>query len=99
MGRRHDLHPIGVMAGRERWCHSSWATRWRLRRPGNRTWRRRWFRMIGSIKVDSVAGLMEALQSGVEEIEVQGTLSGMPMITLARGVRLRGGTLKFGAKG
>jgi hypothetical protein len=55
--------------------------------------------MIGSIKVDSVAGLMEALQSGVEEIEVQGTLSGMPMITLGRGVRLRGGTLKFGAKG
>jgi hypothetical protein len=42
---------------------------------------------------------MEALQSGVEEIEVQGTLSGMPMITLGRGVRLRGGTLKFGAKG
>jgi hypothetical protein len=55
--------------------------------------------MSGSIKVDSVAGLMEALQSGVEEIEVQGTLSGMPMITLGRGVRLRGGTLKFGAKG
>jgi hypothetical protein len=55
--------------------------------------------MSGSIKVDSVAGLMQALQSGVEEIEVQGTLSGMPMITLGRGVRLRGGTLKFGAKG
>ena len=49
--------------------------------------------------MESVAGLTQALQSGVEEIEVEGTLSGMPMITLPPGVRLRGGTLKFGAKG
>jgi hypothetical protein len=39
----------------------------------------------GSTKVSSVADLTQALESGVEEIEVQGTLSGMPMITLAPG--------------
>ena len=55
--------------------------------------------MAGSSVVQSVDELMDALQSGVAEIEVQGTLSGMPMITLAPGVRPRGGTLKFGAKG
>jgi hypothetical protein len=60
---------------------------------------KRVIRLSGSVKVDSAAGLMEALESGVEEIEIQGTLSGMPMITLGPGVRLRGGTLKFGAKG
>ena len=51
----------------------------------------------GSSVVQSAAELVEALQSGVGEIEVRGTLSGMPMVTLPPGVRLRGGTLKFGA--
>ena len=55
--------------------------------------------MGASSVVESAAELVEALQSGVEEIEVRGTVSGMPSITLPPGVRLRGGTLKFGAKG
>jgi hypothetical protein len=55
--------------------------------------------MGGSTVVASAGELMEALNSGAGEIEVRGTLSGMPMITLPPGVRLRGGTLKFGAKG
>ncbi len=50
--------------------------------------------MAGSTKVDRVADLMQALQSGVEEIEVRGTLSGMPMVTLPPGVCLRGGTVQ-----
>ena len=40
--------------------------------------------------VRSVQELVEALDAGVEEIEVQGSLSGMPMVTLGPGVRLRG---------
>jgi hypothetical protein len=56
-------------------------------------------RLGGSSVVEGAAELVEALQSDVGEIEVRGTLSGMPMITLAPGVRLRGGTLRFGAKG
>jgi hypothetical protein len=43
--------------------------------------------------------LQEALQSGVADIEVRGELTGMPMVTLPPGVRLRGGILRFGAKG
>ena len=49
--------------------------------------------------VRSVQELVEAVGSGVDEIEVQRSLSGMPMITLGPGVKLRGGTLSFGAKG
>jgi hypothetical protein len=49
--------------------------------------------------VTSSAELLDALAQGRREIEVRGTLSGMPMITLQPGVRLRGGTLRFGAKG
>jgi hypothetical protein len=49
--------------------------------------------------VEDAGALMDAVASGVGEIEVRGTLSGMPMLTLAPGVTLRGGTLKFGAKG
>jgi len=43
--------------------------------------------------------LQDALQAGALDIEVQGELSGMPMVRLPPGVRLRGGTLRFGAKG
>jgi hypothetical protein len=42
--------------------------------------------------------LQEALQSGAIDIEVRGEPTGMPMVTLPPGVRLRGGTLRFGAK-
>jgi hypothetical protein len=52
-----------------------------------------------SLIVRSAQELVEALASGGEEIEVQGRLSGMAMITLGPGVKLRGGTLSFGAKG
>jgi len=49
--------------------------------------------------VRTAAELTEAVQAGVQAIEVEGTIRGMPMITLQPGVRLRGGTLEFGAKG
>lgn len=39
------------------------------------------------------------MQSDVTEIEIRGTISHIPMITLGPGVKLRGGTLIFGAKG
>jgi hypothetical protein len=39
------------------------------------------------------------LAARAKAIEVRGELSGMPMITLPPGVRLRGGTPVFGAKG
>ena len=50
-------------------------------------------------RVSTVAELNEALASGAKEIEISGTLKGMPSITLPQGVALRGGELVFGAKG
>jgi hypothetical protein len=50
-------------------------------------------------RVRSAAELAGAISSGVQLIEVEGTISGSPMITLPPGVTLRGGTLRFGAKG
>ena len=50
------------------------------------------------VKVSTTAELLDALQVA-DDIEVDGSLSGMPMITLRPGVTLRGGTLRFGAKG
>ncbi|MEU5979796.1 hypothetical protein [Streptomyces sp. NPDC047315] len=50
-------------------------------------------------KVSTAAELMDAVRDGDPAIEVEGTVSGMPMLTLAPGVRLRGGTLEFGARG
>jgi hypothetical protein len=41
---------------------------------------------------------MDAL-SAADDIEISGSLTGMPMIWLPPGVSLRGGTLQFGAKG
>lgn len=55
--------------------------------------------MDGWHVVSTGAELQAAIESGQPAIEVQGTVSGMPMTTLAPGVRLRGGTLQFGAKG
>jgi hypothetical protein len=50
-------------------------------------------------QVADVAQLNEALASGAKEIEVSGTLKGMPSVTQPPGVALRGGELVFGAKG
>jgi hypothetical protein len=50
-------------------------------------------------RVSTAAELVEAVRKQVPAIEVDGLVRGMPMITLAPGVRLRGGTLEFGAKG
>ena len=55
--------------------------------------------MTGWRVVSTAVELSAALQAGAEAIEVRGEVSGMPMITLGPGVRLRGGTLRFGAKG
>jgi|GEM_PF-2761860 len=49
--------------------------------------------------VTTAQELLAAVESSTGEIEVRGSLGGMPMITLGPGVRLRGGTLRFGAKG
>jgi hypothetical protein len=45
-----------------------------------------------------VPELLDAL-AVADDIEVDGSLAGMPMVTLRPGVSLRGGTLRFGAKG
>ncbi|MFI5086140.1 MAG: hypothetical protein ACHP7K_09440 [Actinomycetales bacterium] len=50
-------------------------------------------------EVTDAAQLKEALASGAREIEISGTLKGMPSVTLPPGVALRGGELVFGAKG
>jgi hypothetical protein len=49
--------------------------------------------------VGNAEELLDAVASNAAEIEVRGTVSGMPMITLRPGVVLRGGVLEFGAKG
>jgi hypothetical protein len=49
-------------------------------------------------KVSTAAQLLAAL-SVADEIEVDGTIAGMPMIDLRPGVTLGGGVLRFGAKG
>jgi hypothetical protein len=51
-----------------------------------------------TVTVASPAELLDAL-AAAHDIEVDGSLSGMPMITLPPGMTLRGGTLRFGAKG
>jgi hypothetical protein len=53
--------------------------------------------MTESAVVTTARELLDAVASEVPE--VQGTVSGMPMITLRPGVTLRGGMLEFGAKG
>lgn len=55
--------------------------------------------MAHSRVVTTAAELQDAVQSEATEIEVRGELTGMPMVTLQPGVTLRGGTLRFGAKG
>jgi hypothetical protein len=51
-----------------------------------------------TVKVTSPAEMLDALATA-DNIDVDGSLTGMPMITLRPGVTLRGGTLRFGAKG
>ncbi|WP_196810841.1 hypothetical protein [Arthrobacter sp. 35W] len=46
-----------------------------------------------------MAQFTEALAAGAAQIEVSGTLKGMPSVTLPPGTALRGGELVFGAKG
>lgn len=55
--------------------------------------------MTDSTTVSTPAELADALATGVKEIRINGTIAGSPMITLPPGVTLRGGVLKFGAKG
>ena len=55
--------------------------------------------MSESRVVGNAEELLDAVASNAAEIEVRGTVSGMPMITLKPGVVLRGGVLEFGAKG
>jgi hypothetical protein len=55
-------------------------------------------RAIVTARVSTVTELLDAL-AVEDDIEVIGSLSGMPMITLRPGVRLRGGRLRFGSKG
>jgi hypothetical protein len=49
--------------------------------------------------VTNIAELTNALASGAKQIDISGTLRGMPSLTLPPGVTLRGGELVFGAKG
>jgi len=53
---------------------------------------------MNAVKVSSAAELLDAL-AVADGIEVDGSVTGMPMISLRPGVTLRGGTLRFGAKG
>jgi hypothetical protein len=55
--------------------------------------------MTGWRRVASATELAEALEAGSEAIEIAGEVSGMRTLTLRPGQRLRGGTLRFGAKG
>jgi hypothetical protein len=49
--------------------------------------------------VSTTEELLRATQARAPQIVVDGVIEGMPMITLAPGTSLRGGTLRFGAKG
>jgi hypothetical protein len=50
------------------------------------------------MRVTSSAELLDAVAKA-DDIEIDGSLSGMPAITLPPGARLRGGTLRFAASG
>ena len=55
--------------------------------------------MTGWTLVSTAAELLAAASEQDARIEIVGTVSGMPMTRLAPGVQLRGGELRFGAKG
>ena len=48
-------------------------------------------------EVANAGELVDALASGSPNIEVVGTIQGMPSVTLPPGTSLRGGSLAFGA--
>ncbi len=52
-----------------------------------------------AVHVADASALQDAIGRGVPHIVAEGEISGMPMITLAEGQRLSGGTLRFGASG
>ncbi|MGD0983692.1 MAG: hypothetical protein ABSA65_07735 [Acidimicrobiales bacterium] len=51
------------------------------------------------VQVSDATELLGAITQGAAHIVATGEISGMPMITLAEGQRLSGGTLRFGANG
>jgi len=55
--------------------------------------------VVNAVRVSSGVALAETLATGATEIEIDGTVSGIPSLTLPPGVNLRGGTLEFKAKG
>jgi hypothetical protein len=55
--------------------------------------------MDGPVRVENGVELTQALADGASAIEVVGTVSGLPSLTLPPGASLRGGTLEFHAKG
>ena len=55
--------------------------------------------MTNPVTVTSGLELTDTIASGATNIEINGTASGLPSLTLPPGVSLRGGTLEFKAKG
>lgn len=53
----------------------------------------------GATHVSDAVELQAAVARGVDHVVVEGDISGMPMLTLAAGQRLSGGTLRFGGCG
>src|SRR5919108_5938149 len=51
--------------------------------------------MARASAVATAGELIDALRSGVRDIEVRGTLHGLTTLVLGPGVALRGGTLQF----
>ncbi|GAA4401328.1 hypothetical protein [Tsukamurella soli] len=54
---------------------------------------------MATVVVTTAAELADAIRSGATDITVDGEIAGSPMITLPAGATLRGGILRFGAKG
>lgn len=55
--------------------------------------------MADGVRVRNGSELTDALAAGATAIEIDGTVSGIPSLTLPPGVSLRGGALEFKAKG
>lgn len=55
--------------------------------------------MVESHTVSTAEELQDALKDGAQDIEVSGTISGIPRVVLPAGARLHGGRLEFGSKG
>lgn len=51
------------------------------------------------MKITSAQELAQALEAGERNLEIEGTITGSPSITLPEGATLSGGTLEFKAKG